>query len=142
MKMSLCHSWLGVLRSKNLGFATLRFLGSFGGTISPASCRVERTFSLPPGSPRNENSVSAIRRTPKEGFSRLSSTIARSTAPGSRLPGPGWRLGARAASPPVRHALRHPCRVTAETPHSAHATPGGIPSSSTSRTTRSLNVLS
>jgi hypothetical protein len=75
VKISLCHIWLGVERSKNRGWGGLRrgFFRLFG--ISPSRCSVRRTVSGLAG--RNSTRLNhwEIRRMPNVGCDRLTSVI-------------------------------------------------------------------
>ena len=72
--MSLCHIWLGVLRSKKRGFAGLRRVFFFTG-ISCLATSVRRTIVVLAGRKNIRRSNCEIRFTPKSGFARLTSTI-------------------------------------------------------------------
>src|SRR5512137_452667 len=73
--MSLCHNWLGVLRSKNRGVPG--FLGAFlfCGLVSCAVARVLCTVALLAGSRKNRLSISEILRLPKLGLDFFTSRI-------------------------------------------------------------------
>jgi len=73
-KMSLCHSWFGVERSKNRGFEGFFGTRTFTGGTSFASCSARLTAFGLAGSRWNRLSIAASRRDPKIGFSFLSST--------------------------------------------------------------------
>ena len=74
-KMSLCHIWFGVLRSKNRGFDGLRFGFFFTSGIRFAACSVRRTVSGLAGRKNIRLSNWEIRFTPKAGFASLTATI-------------------------------------------------------------------
>jgi hypothetical protein len=73
--MSLCHIWLGVLRSKKRGFDGLDRVFFLRGLMSFSRCRVFRTVSGLVGRWKRRLNVCAMRLTPKAGCSRLSVTI-------------------------------------------------------------------
>ena len=82
LMMSLCHSWFGVLRSKNRGlpgFLVRRLLT--GLSISSASRRVRCTVPGLALIRKNRFNTSLILRTPQPGFLRFSSTMLAPTAP-------------------------------------------------------------
>ncbi len=83
--MSLCHIWLGVLRSKKRGFEGLRGDLRLAVGISRCACSVRLTVSALVGRNKARFSHCAIRLTPKVGFARLTSTIFVWTAVNARL---------------------------------------------------------
>jgi len=83
VKMSVCHIWFGVARSKNRGRVRLRRPFARSLFISPASCNRVRTVSGLPGSQNIRRSTWAILFTPQLGSAFLSSTIRAVTGSGS-----------------------------------------------------------
>jgi hypothetical protein len=75
MKMSLCHIWFGVLRSKSRGLAGFFFGLGFLDVISSVRCRVLRTVSGLAGRWKIRRKVCAMRLTPKAGWLRFSLAI-------------------------------------------------------------------
>jgi len=107
VKMSVCHIWFGVARSKNRGRVRLRRPFARSLFISPASCNRVRTVSGLPGSQNILRSTWAIRFTPQLGSAFFSSTIRAVTGSGSffcprRAP---HGLLRRPSSPCSRYAL-------------------------------------
>ena len=86
VKISLCHIWFGVARSKNRGLPGFRCRFPFGGSISDSAARVLRTVDGLAGSKNQRFSTSAIRLTPHHGLARFNSTIFRWTADAALTP--------------------------------------------------------
>lgn len=80
VKMSDCHIWLGVARSKKRGRVMLRRLGVGALFINCASCNRVRTVSGLASKKKSRRSHWEMRFTPKEGFSFLISRIRSVTA--------------------------------------------------------------
>ena len=74
-KISLCHIWLGVLRSKKRGFDGLDGVFFFLGVISFSRCRVLRTVSGLADKWNIRRKVCEMRLMPKVGCLRLSAVI-------------------------------------------------------------------
>lgn len=83
MKISDCHIWLGVARSKKRGRVRLRRLGEGGAEASPAWRSRCRTVSALAGRKNNRRSHCEMRLTPKVGFCCLIWTICSVIAAGS-----------------------------------------------------------
>jgi hypothetical protein len=85
--MSLCQSWLGVLRSKKRGFGGLRGGFFFVFRISPSRCNATRTVSGLAFTNSIRRSHWLIRFTPNDGCCRFTSTIFRRSRspPGASL---------------------------------------------------------
>lgn len=129
--MSLCHIWLGVLRSKKRGFAGLRRVFFFTTGIRSLATSVRRTIFVLAGRKNIRRSNCEIRFTPNSGFARLTSTIFECTA----LSDPFVRrwvspLRDRSPSSPCsRYRLTQSNTAPFVTPISFATNPDGIPSS-------------
>jgi len=135
VKMSLCHIWFGVARSKNRG--RVRFLRALGGlSIISASWSVRRTVSALACRKNRRFSESDIRFTPYQRWLRFSSTIFSMTGAGRRRPGRGAASPFSPSSPCFRNCLNHRLSELALTPVSLHTNSSGNPSSRCSFTAR------
>lgn len=95
-KMSLCHIWLGVARSKKRGFDGLPGVFFFAGVMSFSRCSVRRTVSALAGRWKILRRVCAMRRIPNDGCFLLSAAISpRIRARESGLPTATLRLTVR-----------------------------------------------
>jgi len=136
VKMSDCHIWLGVARSKNRGLG-----GFFGGFFfdfgsSRFCCNVRRTVSWLPGRNNIRRNTWAIRFTPKCGCCCFSVTICALTAVATLgaltfLPP---MSGCSPASPCWRYRWTHAASVLLPIPNSRAISSVGNPSSKRSLT--------
>src|SRR5208337_1133366 len=118
VKISVCHIWLGVERSKKRGWGGLRWGLRLGFLSNCCSCNVRRTVSRLTGRNNTRRRNWLIFLIPISGWRRLSSTTfvftAAATFGRGRL-GPA-DLDFKPASPWSRYSLTHLDKVLRPTP--------------------------
>lgn len=139
VKMSDCHSSFGCARSNRRSGCSRAGVASRSSS-SPSSCRIRRTVLSAIPSAEKRRSTSAIRRVPNSGCSPLSAVTASRLGSGAfGRTGGTIGFGTSASSPPSRYRFTQSLMVVTASPKTRATSAIGAPSSTISRTTRSLS---